>query len=248
MARSTLLGAMFPLVRTSVPGRISLLATIDGLLSSCPSFSDASRMESEVGVRYERSLASGPDELRMDCTGGGSETSVRLAVINTLRVLRAVTFDSPVPLFNSTNLYSWLVSSGSRPITIFRGNRGEPSVWLSPGREIRMNHLFFSGSSRRYWTDPVNRRMGGISACLANLMHEAWHSYSRKGHEPGVAMAAQDPSLEFGGSWAAEYWIARWFAEHSGSWLTAQQRLDQLCFSDSALRMCKASVPRRDGC
>lgn len=248
MARSTLFGAMFPLVRTSVPGRISIPATIDGLLSSCPSSSASSGMEGEVGVRYDSALFDDPAERGLRCTVGGSETNVRLAFVNTLRVLRAVTFDSPVPLFNSRNLYSWLVASGVRPITIFRGIPGQPSSWDPRLAGIRMNHLFFSGSSRRYWTDPVNRRMGGISACLVNLMHEAWHSYSRKGHEPGVAMATQDPSLEFGGSWAAEYWIARWFAEHSGSWLTAQQRLDQLCFSDSALRMCKASVPRRDGC
>ena len=35
---------------------------------------------------------------------------------------------------------------------------------------------------------------------------------------------SNNPSLEFGGAWAAHYWTLLWLAERSGGWLSADAR------------------------
>ena len=90
---------------------------------------------------------------------------------------------------------------------------------------------------RPLWADPDNG-YAGVSGLIV-LVHEARHierpdlihacddaglicldAQNRSGTCPrGFGAFAHDPSLEYGGAWAAHYWAYRWLAEHSGDWL-----------------------------
>ena len=235
--------------------------TVDELLASCPTEAEVTSIGMDFPrLQVDQTIRDEPDEPTSDldeptgmpCTYGGSEYGSILAATNMFRVLRLITFDSPVPLFNDENLYNWLKRMNI-PIYVFRGGGVGESGSYANSSGIHISHRFLRWPDRRVW---VGDR-GGLSTPTTALLHEAWHYVSGKRHDvsPGGRCGASggsgsgcDSSLAYGGAHAASYRFNQWLAQHSRSYLTPEQRAYAQCVADGAARKCMISFPVRPGC
>ena len=165
------------------------------------------------------------------CQTDGTESSAMLTVYNAFRAMRLIEFDAPIPVLNATNLYEWLYSLNLSNIHFTYGE-----MWSYAGRgSISPRGEVLDSPEFRKWIDP---RSGiGLVDVVLLIVHESIHANSHGnpnaaadgtiGHpcsnDPSIDNV-HDPSIEYGGAWAAQYWTARWFAEHSGHYLTPLEK------------------------
>ena len=210
--------------------------TVDELLASCPGVSEIRSITTDFDIRWDPYLS----RTKYTCVPGGAGSNVALALWNTFRCMKLITFDSPVPLFNDRNLYHWL--KNAHPAPVMRSPSGDLPSWnISPiyivhsttgsesrgaenpvarvGRDgIRLMDWFLDDPRlpgwSRAWLSPYGMRNAGVMGLVEILLHEAWHAVS------GVGM----PDCLPGGAHQATYWYYRWLAEHSRSYLSDEQK------------------------
>jgi uncharacterized repeat protein (TIGR01451 family) len=181
---------------------------VDALLSGCPSASDVAAINGDLQLTFEGSLAGGP--LVCSAAGGSANmTETQRRVYQTLRVLRALSFQRPLP-WTSQGLYPWLVSA-------IDGIRFRTDISVSfccdPSRYINVA----VGSNSYLLLTPrwIDAQLGGGLYDLAALfVHESRHS-DGKPHTCGN----DDQTLGELGAWAAQYYFGIWAALYSGSLL-----------------------------
>ncbi len=190
---------------------------VDAILSSCPSTADRKLIASSLEIYIEPW-----DGETYECTPGGNESSSTLLVYNLFRLARLIRFDRPMPIFQTTNLWDWMLTQRiAYRFAAGIGSEGLPNLVTIGLPPVTLMPEY------RQWTgfsDDV-----GMRAALTLLVHELCHSFTGRMHGcPPNALhpnTAADMSLEYGGAHAAEYWFNRWLAEHSvGNVLSAQQR------------------------
>lgn len=214
--------------------------TVDQLLTTCPTSAEIAEIHRDFNISFDpavfrgvpvnQALASFP------CTPGGSGSNVLLGLYNLFRVAKLVTFDAPMPLLNTRNVYEWAKAQRFNFRVIasppgLSGSFADPDTWT-----VWLSDNSLSWSFRRVGYDPSTGL--GAYAFPAVVVHEGWHLVSGLDHNrtrectadcrptveadgsPGNTCGANDSSLSYGGAWAASYWYNRWLAEHSGPYLS----------------------------
>lgn len=199
---------------------------VDELLARCPSSETMAAIRRDFNISFDARL-----DAPWTCTTDGSESSTMLTVYNALRAMRLIEFDVPVPVLNTTNLYEWLYSLN---LTNIHFTVGEAYSYADRGMLYLRGELFDS-SELRLWVDP--RSAIGLMNIVLLIVHEARHANAAGSHsanpdgtighvcsgDPSTENV-HDPSIAYGGAWAAQYWAARWFAEHSGHYITSLEK------------------------
>lgn len=154
-----------------------------------------------------------------------------LTVYNAFRAMRLIDFDTPIPVLNATNLYEWLFSLN---LTNIHFTVGEQWSFAERGA-INLRGEVLDAPEMRVWIDP--RSGVGLMDVVLIIVHEARHARALGnpnadadntiGHpcsnDPSIEHV-HDPSIEYGGAWAAQYWTSRWLAEHSGHYLSSLEK------------------------
>jgi hypothetical protein len=222
--------AAFPLARNISPPLTSAESPVDQLLASCPT--DAEILD--IYRTFPGFSVEGGSRVPYACTPGGTESSEMLNAINMFRLARLVHFDTPIPLLNATNVWDWLASLGLRTIRFTR----DAEFSNGANRDVQITMRRGNDEAWRRSTAPGSSAFAAPSI----LVHEGWHAATDKMHPcnhsgqcctetqlrstgctyPNVG--SDDPSLEYGGAWAAQFWYLRWLARHSGDYLNADMR------------------------
>lgn len=220
-----------PLVRPTTR-RVSLARPsaydVDELLSRCPSSETMAAIRRDFNISFDARLL--PDS-SWSCSADGRESSAMLTVYNAFRAMRLIEFDATMPVLGTTNLYEWLFSLDLANIHFTFGEQ-----WSHAERgSLKLRGELLDASELRVWVDP--RSAIGLMNVVLLIVHEARHANAMGspnanpdgtiGHvcsrDPSIENI-HDPSIAYGGAWAAQYWTARWFAEHSGHYLTALEK------------------------
>ncbi len=199
--------------RVAPPGRTR--PTVDSLLASCPTRAEMEGIRSRVDMSFDVAPAT------WTCSVGGDESSEMLAAYNAFRLMKLIRFDAPMPLLNTTNLYDWWVARGTAVQFTSDDNYSHA--------DSDRNRIFVRAevlrNAGRSWDSGAT--YVGMAAVIGLLVHEAWHIAGATLHTTtcaGHPEGGDDPSLAYGGAWAAQYWYFRWLAEHSGGHLTPSQK------------------------
>lgn len=233
--------ALYPVWQPTPPPVLSAESPVDQLLASCPT--DAEILD--IYRAFPGFSVDGGSVTPYACTPGGTESSDMLNAVNMFRLAKLVRFDTPIPLLNATNIWDWLASLRLRTIRFARdaetSNGGDGNV------QITMRGGYDSAWRRS--TAPGSFAF----ASPAILVHEGWHASTYTPHPcndrgqcctdtqlrttgcPYPDIGANDPSLEYGGAWAAQFWYLRWLARHSGDYLSADERQTAEAMSRQAL-------------
>lgn len=224
-------GGITSLVRPAVR-RVSLARPnaydVDELLSRCPSPETMAAIRRDFNISFDARLFSNES---WACSTDGRESSAMLTVYNAFRAMRLIDFDARMPLLDATNLYEWLFSLDLANIHFTAGEQ-----WSHAERgALNLRGELLDSPEFRQWVDP--RSAVGLVNIVLLIVHEARHANAAGspnanpdgtiGHvcsrDPSVENI-HDPSIAYGGAWAAQYWTSRWFAEHSGHYLTSLEK------------------------
>ncbi len=188
--------------------------TIADLLASCPSEEEKLAIRRDFNIVYQPGVPLGP----WGCSVGGAESSIELTVYNAFRAMRLLQFDTPMPVIGADNLYEWLFGERLTQILV---TVGETYSSAHDGM-MRIRSEVLGQLAQRQW---VNFSSGtGLLDVVALLVHEGRHATGGPAHDCTINGAARDSTLGYGGSWAVQFWLYRWLAEHSGSYLSARDR------------------------
>jgi hypothetical protein len=112
----------------------------------------------------------------------GKSLNPLTSLINAFRCMKALTFDAPIPLLNTTNLYDWM-KANRISIRVVSDEEGRSSASVSPTavgyQEIRILHHVLSGKWNAAWMDDFGV---GVSSTIALLVHESSHTILGKIH------------------------------------------------------------------
>jgi hypothetical protein len=214
------------------------LSPTDRLLAACPTREEIASVDADLRLSFEADPTTG-EPLACRASDGSRDLSpLKKRVYNSLLLMRKTQFDQPLP-WTKDPLYTWL----TRAITgiRFRADIANSSC-CSPSRvlNVAVSNLVLNYTDR--WMDPIAR--GGIVQFILLLGHEARHS---EGHTH--TCGTKDQTLEELGAWGVQYYLSRWFAEHTdqsafatdpvrpGQWLLKQAeflRKTQFCRQDVA--------------
>ena len=223
--RSPELGVVSEVARDALNAACGIRHRATELLASCPTNEEILRILNT----YRASIGGGT--MPYACTPGGTEWSETLFVINLFRLAELVNFDAPIPLLNATNLGEWLRAQRFSGIYFSTGNNTSMAGRLDH-RAFDVTLIGLGYTSREYLRSVVAPMI---------LVHEGWHIVSGKNHpcdrhgqcctetqmrSTGCPLRefVNDPSLEYGGAWAAHFWYLRWLSRHSGDYLSPEQR------------------------
>lgn len=156
-----------------------------------------------------------------------------------MRAARAIRFDSPIPLLGVYSMWDY-IKAHVRTIRVVPAAAAWTSDYSDGSITVDLPSIL---APRVVWSDPANGGAGVRQVVV--LVHEARHladpehahlcssdgtvcpssQDARAGTCPSpMRDFTRDPSLGWGGAWAAHYWTLRWLAEHSGDWLTPENR------------------------
>lgn len=199
---------------------------VDDLLARCPTTETMAAIRRDFNISFDARLSA-----PWSCSTDGRESSAMLTVYNAFRAMRLIEFDAPMPVLNTTNLYEWLYSLDLTNIHFTVGEE-----WSHAERgTLSLRGELLDSPELRQWVDP--RSAIGLANIVLLIVHEARHANAAGnpnanpdgtiGHvcsrDPSIENI-HDPSIAYGGAWAAQYWTSRWFAEHSSHYLTSLEK------------------------
>lgn len=175
-----------------------------------------------------------------------------------LRASMAIEFDSPVPVLGTRRVWDY-IRQHVRTIRLSGdlGGAAADATWDTG--EVRFSTAsWFDGGALR-----GDMRRDGWEA-MVTLAHEArhlapgdpGHACSRDCSVCGTSLYrrsmgvdggwANDESIAAGGATAATYYVLMWLAEHSGTWLSADQKERFRSYAQSVLAtaVCDGRTPQ----
>jgi hypothetical protein len=201
-------GVLVPQHRTPVPDDVPAppedLAPVDLFLARCPMRSQVASIDADLRLAFE-SDPTKDEPLACTAAGGSRDLSpMKKRVYNTLLLMKQLQFDQPLP-WTKQPLYQWFIGTvkGIR----FRADIANSSC-CDPPRTlgIATPNLVIKYTDR--WVEPAVH--GGLDGFLLLLAHEARHAEGQP-HTCGT----KDRTPDEMGSWAVQYYLARWLAEHA---------------------------------
>lgn len=256
---------------------VDLMASgIGRLLITDPTDEDVERPGRELGVRVDASLAGAMaatpfDRRTWNPAGEGGQPThfpwpdAATCVVDVFRVMRAMTFDSPMPLLGATNLYAWLVRRGFRilliddPSMVSTGVPGWRLVggsYTPPTIRLNLRALITRAPihSGERW-DEAEARLASlgmyverIAGFIAHLMHEAGHARGNYPHtcnngSPWTGrLAAQyggewnDLNFAYGGAWAVQQETVEYMGQLTGGFFPPMTRQNLMLLRDAIRR------------
>jgi hypothetical protein len=191
--------------------------SIDNLLASCPTAAQVQAINSQLRLVFD---ADPTHALPLACTAAAGSANLTLyqkRVYQAFVAMQQITFDAPLP-WTSQPLYQWLVSTirgvhfTSASAYSWCCEPGAMIVVHAAANQATDNSCLMAGQTSR-WIAP---NIGcGMDAFIALVVHEARHN-NGKPHTCG----SSDNTIAEMGSWAVQYYLFRWFAEHTGDYLT----------------------------
>jgi hypothetical protein len=196
--------------------------SIDALLAVCPTAGQIQAINSRLQLVFDADPSRGQPLACTAAQGSADLTYFQKRVYLSFVAMQQIPFDAPLP-WTSLPLYDWLVAT----IHGVHFVSGEGYSWCcEPGGRIVIataanqatdNSCLTVGHSDR-WIFPV---YGGSSGCgmdafIALVVHEARHN-NGKLH---TCQSTKDNTIAEMGSWGVEYYLYRWFAEHTGDYLS----------------------------
>ena len=206
---------------------------VDGLLRTCPTAAEIATIRRDIHIEFDDGVlrATGPGGMgvtRPDCTPGvvvgRGRSDVLLCLFNALRAMKLITFDRPMPILNTTNLYEWWVQQGIT-IHVVSSSALASNAVLGSRRVNILEGVFSGPGSGTFWSSYTPSHFAGLYIVVGLLVHEARHAMTG-GKRHDMADHQTDSSLGYGGAWAAHYWYFRWLTEHSDRYLTVQEKID----------------------
>lgn len=224
--------------------------TIDTLLASCPTAAQIQSINAQLRLVFD---ADPTHALPLACTaaaGSADLTPYKKRVYQSFVAMQQIAFDAPLP-WTPLPLYEWLVAT----IDGIHFRSDSAYSWCcEPGNMIVIHtaanqatdNSCLMGADTSRWIAP---KLGcGMDAFIALVVHEARHN-NGKPHTCG----SSDNTIAEMGSWGVQYHLFRWFAEHTGDYLTpgdglpspsfyrekAHQQAQQTCSG----RFCHDSCP-----
>ncbi len=212
---------------------------IDSLLAVCPTAAQIQGINARLQLVFD---ADPSRALPLACTaaaGSGDLTYYQKRVYQALVAMQQIPFDAPLP-WTSLPLYDWLVATihGIH----FRSDvgyswcceAGDRIVVQTAANQATDNSCLTVGHSDR-WVFPV---YGGSSGCgmdafIALLVHEARHNNGK----PHTCQSTKDNTIAEMGSWGVQYYLFRWFAEHTGDYLTPADGQPSISFYRDLARL-----------
>jgi len=223
-------GVVIPSPRTPVPDNMPAppprnLAPVDLVLAKCPTRDQAASVDADLRLAFE-SDPTVDEPLACTAAGGSRDLSpMKKRVYNTVLLMKQIQFDQPLP-WTKQPLYRWFIDTvkGIR----FRSDITN-SLCCNPERTlgIATTNLVIRYTDR--WVEPAVH--GGLDGFLLLLVHEARHA---DGHPH--TCGTRDQTLDEMGSWAVQYYLARWLAEHT----------DQSFFTSGTIRYTDRLVEEAD--
>jgi concanavalin A-like lectin/glucanase superfamily protein len=192
------------------------LSPADRFLAACPTAEQVSSIDKDLRLSFEADPTAGEPLACTSAQGSRDLTVFKKAIYNTLRLMKRLEFDQPLP-WTKEPLYTWFVRNirGIR----FRSDIAN-SACCDPARVLGIvtpNSRVPAFTSR--WHEPALG--GGINVRLGLFVHEARHAEG-KPHTCGT----RDNTLDELGAWGVNYYLLRWLAEHT----------DQAFFSSGSIQ------------
>lgn len=205
-----------PTVATPPPSPRPPLA-VDQFLASCPTADEIRSVDADLLLVFD---ADPTREEPPACTASNGSADLTLfekRVYQALLVMRYLQFDAPLP-WTSLPLYDWLRAtvSGIRfrsdVANSFCCEGGGLIVIATAASRSEDRSCLLAGGTPRW----VSANFPcGMDAFIAIVAHEARHN-ERKPH----TCNPNDRTIDELGAWAVNYYMFRWFSEHTGSQLT----------------------------
>jgi hypothetical protein len=207
------------------------LSPADQLLARCPTPEQLASIDHDFRLTFDTDPTANEPLACTAAAGSRDLSPLKKHVYNSLLLIRDVRFDEPLP-WTKEPLYTWLAGAiaGAR----FRGDITLSNCCLFDHIvNIAANGLAANDTDR--WLDPSTG--GGLVGFVLLLVHEARHGDRRHPHT--CAGATKDETLDELGAWGVQYYLTRWFAEH-----TDQAFFSAGTFSPSARLLKQAELLR----
>lgn len=201
-------------IRVSIPTVWTLAAggvqpAIATLLTTCPTPQEIALFERDLELDFTRTTVPS-----YACSDGidPNGANPRLATFQIFRVMRALTFDEPLP-WTSLPLYDWL-REAVPGIVFFEGESFQfccdegGRMWIKVG-----GNSIISNTAARYLIEPGGQ-VGLMHTMVQAFVHEARH-----GDGLSHTCGSDDQTLEELGSWGVVYHLFVWLAVHADAGL-----------------------------
>ena len=162
------------------------LGTMDKILRSCPTDEEIHEIHRDFLFTFDSKPAV------MRCSRGGDEYGVLLTLYDAFRCMRALTFESAIPLIGATNLYDWL--KAGRIVGVHVQDSDEFSHIVGPGWPMYIRRDVLAGGWNRQWDNGVGL---GMKSTIALLVHEGAHVILGKVHDCSGAEAELEAGWHF---------------------------------------------------
>jgi hypothetical protein len=204
------------------------VASLDGLLSTCPSTEEIDRFQADFDIVFDPDLGLTP----YSCEAGvypDDADNARLMVFQALRTISALRFNQLLP-WTDASLYDWLQEAIESIVLTSTST----SYCCDSQNRIVLRAALLNQPSYTAW---YNQQSGiGLMSFVGLLVHEARHA-ENGGH---TCDGINDETLDELGAWGVQYYLYLWMAEHSpAGLLTPVEREGATAHASTALgRIC----------
>ncbi len=200
---------------------------IDTLIARCPTAEEVHAIDARLRLIFDADPTRGEPLACTASAGSVDLTAYQRRVYSSLLAMQQIPFDAPLPWtplplwdwfvskvrgvhFSSNTAYSWCCEPGNRIVIATAASRATDHSCLM----VRDTTRWIAANAGC-----------GMDAFVVLLAHEARH-LDDKPHTCG----SSDNTIAEMGAWAVQYYLYRWFAEHTGDYLTPADGLPSASF------------------
>jgi hypothetical protein len=208
---------------TVIPTPIGL--TIEDLMVACPSPEEIASVDQDLKLDFVNDITAGT-YVCSAADGSVDLTLIEKNLYHAILAMRWIEFDEPLP-WTELSLYDWFVQAVNGVIVDSREEfshccTNEGMIILGLGDNS------FTAHTDRFLRDEVGQGgfdgVNGVDTLVQLLAHEARHN-DGEGH-PHTCENSNDKTIAEMGSFAIDYYLYRWFADHTDpEFMRSQVRL-----------------------
>ena len=196
-----------PSLTVTPPASTQEPLTINRLMQSCPTQEEIAFIDSQTEIIF-RDDPTGPNLVCRAADGSKDLTLLKKNVYNTLRVMRLLSFDLPLP-WTDLDLFDWFAQAVNG--IVFDPN-AKFSRCCDDEQRIVIQTQFLLAAQTDLWLDSYHGG-AGVNSLLPMLVHEARHAEGYP-HLCGTILG-NDINLQEMGAWAVEYYLDLWITDHT---------------------------------
>ncbi len=186
--------------------------TIEDLMVSCPSPEEIASVNNDLSLDFAYDITAGT----LVCSAADGSVDLSLVeknIYHAILAMRWIEFDQPLP-WTELTLYDWFVQAVNG--VIVDGREELSHCCTSDGMIVlALGENSFATHTDRFLRDEVGQGgfdgVNGVDTLMILLAHEARHN---EGY-PHSCENGNDLSLAEMGSWAVDYYLNLWLADHT---------------------------------